>query len=906
MADRRELLNLCIQGIVAVAEGDNVRDEAKRDKIIGEWVDRFPILFHAEPLSESEKEKIANGVKARLDVTIYTGSAMFDDYTPWFEEKKSKLDMKYWERYFELKMKGLSPGVCRELDNISDKVVDYLGDPEKDSSFQRRGLVVGDVQSGKTNSFIGVACKATDAGYKVILVLTGMAESLRSQTQTRIDEGLVGSNSSTKEPIGVGLINNTIGAVTLTETTTDFNGMIRRTQIPITDNGPPIVLVVKKNSKILENLYDWFNTSQNLKRGQTINSSLLMIDDEADNASINTKDSKSTDSKEVTKINYRIRKILSLFRKASYVGYTATPYANIFIDPESEHPELALDLYPRNFIQRLPSPSNYIGPRGMFLEDKYSYMLRTIPQKDSHSIESAIKRRGAFDKMPATLEKAIACFFLTCSIRDINGQGDSPMSMMIHISHLNDVQDSTYYSIGDRVEGMKDDIDLNYCLPDSESQLNPTMKMLYEVWEEEYKDQPGIKINEWEIIKSSLSKSIRRIERKIINSRNEKRIDYLNNPNMRVIVIGGNSLSRGLTLEGLTISYFYRHTNTYDTLLQMCRWFGYREDYKALCRVWMSSENEKRLRYVTEYTERLKDDIDIMSDEGKTPMEYGLRIQHGIKGLYITAHNKMRDASDYVEFDIVGDVIDTPYVIIEPTEVKKTHQKLRELYSRLEQSVGKPTYSEYNNLLWAGVSRADILWFMDNVPVSSRNILYERETMKAFISENDLNEWDVAVVNKPKANGDKFEVAGYEITPPVRKSYSFKKERQEVIQMGNRNLISPADCKEGISAARASEIEKEYIAHMKSENKDVNSVPGDAYMNTARRPLLLIYYLDIFGKIPENNDEEKMLADLEGKPPVGFALGFPHDGKAETRKYSKYKVNKVYQKLKREQEEEEY
>ena len=249
------------------------------------------------------------------------------------------------------------------------------------NSFLYRGLCIGDVQSGKTSTYIGLINKAADAHYRVIILLTGTIEKLRRQTQQRIDEGFIGLDSyaftleKDNVQVGVGAIDPNTSGWAVTSTTSDFNAATAKKIVGQLNNiSAPVILVLKKNKSVLEKLERWLRFYNANKTTKKIDLPMLLIDDEADNASVNTKK-----DDEVTAINKGIRKLLVLFEKANYVGFTATPYANIFIDPDTEKEMLDHDLFPRDFIYALEAPSNYIGARSIFGENApYAYMLLSL------------------------------------------------------------------------------------------------------------------------------------------------------------------------------------------------------------------------------------------------------------------------------------------------------------------------------------------------------------------------------------------------------------------------------------------------------------------------------------------------------------------------------------------------
>ena len=304
-----------------------------------------------------------------------------DDHVPWINRRRDEINWKFWERYRSFLIRERLPQqAINSRDRITDRILDLLGDPAGDRPFNRRGMVVGDVQAGKTGNYTGLICKATDAGYKVIIILTGLNNNLRSQTQIRMDEGFIGKISvpigeEGSRLIGTGRIDPSAIVDWATNRTEkgDFNWKTM-SQFGVHPGGRPLLLVVKKNVSVLKGVLEWIRLTANTHkdgRPRFAGMPLLVIDDEADNASVDTRpltfvDGVADADHQPTAINSRIRQILGSFDQASYVGYTATPFANIFIHPDAETGKNFQDLFPRDFIINMPTPDNYVGASRIF------------------------------------------------------------------------------------------------------------------------------------------------------------------------------------------------------------------------------------------------------------------------------------------------------------------------------------------------------------------------------------------------------------------------------------------------------------------------------------------------------------------------------------------------------------
>ncbi len=447
-------------GISILAQSKDLTEEEIDNYTYNKLKYIIPILYNGETISDEELKQVNNRIKNRIVHKIYnTNSKLIGhDYETWFKKRKNHLDMKYWNRYklYLEKEKHFNSRITDNIDDVVDEILDLVGDPMVERQFQRRGLIIGDVQSGKTSNFIGLMCKACDAGYKLIVVLAGTSDVLRKQTQSRVDEGLIGVDSDNrllkKEDsvrIGAALYGDSdFAPVCVTSISKDFNKQIANSMgLKLNQTKDAIVFVVKKNVSVLNNLNSWIKSLNQTNENGVIDSSLLVIDDEADYASINT----NSEDKDPTKTNEKISELLAMFKKTSYVGFTATPYANVFIDPTiDEIHDGKVPLFPKDYIYCLDAPTNYIGARNLFNDDISvdSYLNNTIetiessddPDDDYEAIYHILplkhKKEADFDEVPLSLKKAIQEFFIANAIRDLRGDEKSHRSMLINISRF--------------------------------------------------------------------------------------------------------------------------------------------------------------------------------------------------------------------------------------------------------------------------------------------------------------------------------------------------------------------------------------------------------------------------------------------------------------------------------------
>ena len=829
------------------------------------------------------------------------------------------------------------------LDELSSKtlnpIMNHAGNPKLDS-FDKRGLVIGDVQSGKTLNFIGLINKAFDAGYKLAIVLTGTIEALRQQTQKRIDYGVVGFNSDVQTDatvsafIGVGekKYNPTQSRFTTALTTreTDFNGpYATKICISLNEIATPVILVVKKQVSTLKKIYEWLGKQHSLieKKPQsewknpdkeeykTIKQTdfpLFVIDDEADYASINTKD----DENNPTFTNAWIRKILGLFKKQTYIGFTATPFANIFINHETDVEEYGKDLFPKDFIVNIEPPKSYIGANEIFLEDG-KYQNSIIYEDICPEVKSSKSRYYTpFKAVPDSMKKALYDYFISNVIRDLRGDTKAHRAMLINISMTID----NHFIICEKVTALVEKILQDYYL---HCKVPPYTSKFIEETKQEFEKEYSHCGYDWEDILKRLpdsniapSKSAaNRIQVLIVNSAN-KMIDYedYKETGARLILIGGFSLSRGLTLEGLCVSYFSRNSKTFDTLFQMGRWFGYRPNYEDLFRVYMPEELVGWYKGICSSMEELKDDVRRMRDAGKKPIEFGLRVKNDVATLKITAKNKMLYAEDGFKTVIgYGSVIPTPDIYCSPKINQENLQSIENLLKTDMDTYGLKIETDEvsKNKIIHDVSLETILQIINTTDFPEANDFYNKQSLIEFLKNPDfldkMQKWDVVFAEgrKTESNKDKvFKFLGEDIYLTGRQ---FDKRSKAVdylrIQGSIEQLHNPRDTRAGLDKDIYDSIVEEEKQYFESDPKNKTKtwsesrIPSVKYLIKDRKPMLLIYVIDL--KIIKNENEaisEEVYKDFEEAKvhPVGIALGIPRLTDVLTAK-TLYKVNTVAQ-----------
>ena len=842
-------------------------------------------------LSPEEIKSVASELKSEFSIKLDKGVLIEEKgHEKWFLSKKASLDMKYWERYkkYLISDKGFATKVVNTMDDVLDTLTDLLGDPERDIAYNRRGLIIGDVQSGKTANYTGLICKAVDSGYKVIVLLTGTIEKLRQQTQQRIDEGFVGSGSDAmmrqKEKeliIGAGKYDPSIRPMVLTSTTDDFKQKnATNLNFDLRNINGPVIFVIKKNSAVLKRLNKWLKTF-NQNGTKPIDHSLLVIDDESDNASVNTK----ADPEETpTAINGQIRELLNMFTKSSYVGFTATPFANIFIDPESYNEMVAEDLFPKDYIYSLNAPSNYTGARNIFGESgEASYMLETIieDENDPDSIANILPLRHKqsifIQRLPKDLKTAINAFIIANTVEDLSGLSNNHRSMLINVSRFTRIQDDVASLVNEYLKEIQAAC-RNYCMLPVGSALNSDyIRALKDTYENIY---PDISI-EWELIQKQLYASCASIIVQTFNRNAGQNVNYDDyKDGLRVIAVGGMSLSRGLTLEGLVISYFYRNSKMYDTLMQMGRWFGYRKGYEKLCRIWMSAESIEWYRHISEATDELREEVKRYEDSNLTPKDFGLRVRSDITALLVTARNKMRSTeSRECIISLSGTCIETPEIY----SSKEKNENNKKAIDRFVNELAHNGFIAGNQKtpVIKNAPQEKVIEFLEEIDVSPKNESFNLGTIIQFIRDYkgvELDYWDIAFPTGQSKAPCSF---GNEISInyPVR-SYSLDNSDRIIKMSGSKRRLGR------VSDGRLG-LDKEKIDLVVSRVEKGKTPSQKAFFqNIERNPLLTIYAVEL------KNGEKKDTTPYDGRTVYGFGIGIPSLSDQET-KYARYVLNKI-------------
>jgi len=886
-----------------------------------------------------DREKLIAELEHRF--TVFTAQHQTlgsnDDHLAWLPTKLGTIEWRYWDRYKLFLEDRVAPSAIESIDDVTTDVLSRLEDTERPGDWDRRGLVSGNIQSGKTANYCGLIAKAADAGYKVIIVLAGMHNSLRSQTQIRLDEGFLGfmseprtgSGQQTFKTTGVGLIDGSIRANTGTNRTEqgDFSSPVAN-QFGIHPGGLPLVFVIKKNVKVLENLLAWLRAcadgvDEQTNRRFVRRVPVLVIDDEADLASVDTRaqafdeNGNPDPDHNPTRINELIRRVLRSFERVAYVGYTATPFANIFIHDKGATPQSGDDLFPRSFIVNLPAPDNYMGPARVFgisadeeagleeipglplirpvadhaasdaLDEQSGWMPPKLVDKTEHVPIFEGKKR-----VPGSLREAILAFILATTVRKIRECAPAHNSMLVHVVRYTKVQKL----VGEQVETELKEI--RQRLQNGDGERRPTILDEFQsLWESDFVptnlectsvagEVASPPLPAWEEVARKLWEVAATVSVKLINGSAKDALEYEEHKatGLNVIAVGGDKLSRGLTLEGLTVSYFLRASRMYDTLMQMGRWFGYRDCYLDVCRLYTTTELIDWFAHIAAAGEELQLEFQHMVNVGGTPKDYGLKVRsHPL--LLVTSSVKMRHGTE-LKIAFSGNVSET---IIFDRNVNWLGRNFVATEGWLS-SLGSPTRgSKKGGYTWSNVGVDQVLQFLNSYTSHEDARRADTTLLRRYISAQQVNQelvsWTIHLASSGAIDAKANKVAGLDVGMIQRGPFP-KVQRDDRYTI--RRLVSPADELVDLDEDQRRQALEDTITNWETakEPKKANppKSPGGPEVRAVREEtngLLIIYPLDPL---------TAGISDL-GKPIVGIAISFPE---SETARQISYIVDNVF------------
>ena len=873
---------------VLVANDQNRTGESIRERI--DQTRAIPIF---EDVSDEQCEQLARELEERIGISMGFGAVVTSkDFKPWLEDAKANelFEPYYWDRYKKLLQDKRLPGdVITSTDEVTDRILGRMGNPRDEKAWDRKGMVVGHVQSGKTANYTGLVCKAADAGYRLIVVIAGIHNNLRNQTQARIDEGFIGRDTGRLEQrdtrdkpkiIGVGRYDARKAPVSLTTTLRDFNKATATTNTSqIGSYAVPVVLVIKKNYRTLSNLIDWLKEHSAREGTEMVDQPMLLIDDEADNASINIQYGRD----EISRINGQIRDLLGMFQRSCYVGYTATPFANIFIDPDTDEDVENEDLFPRHFIIGLDAPSNYFGARKVFIdglpdeEDERPEYLRFIEDNGDllpvkHKIDHPIT------ELPESMKEALRAFLIARALRNARGQKGQHASMLVNASRFTGIQNTLKLRLHETLKVYENALRVNGSRSDAIN-ASPEIAELHETWEAEYSS-----VSAWDEVVTNLLGVAASAQVIAVNSSSPGSLDYENSGDtgLTVIAVGGFSLSRGLTLEGLTVSYFLRNSMMYDTLMQMGRWFGYRTNYEDLCRIWMPEEAASWYAHIGEATDELLRELKRMEQHNATPEEFGLAVRSHPSALMVTARNKMGSGEKHVLVGLSNNFIETTKL----GNDENVRRRNREAQSRLLEALRDTGKNEETALRVSGGYlvkdvRVDLIdSFLRDFDNVRDSILTDTRPVRQYIrdrSEAELAKWDLLVVSTGRGPEEAISIDGWNIRPVQRRVGPDALADQCILAISGKKarLASRGIEKAGLSQTQIDRAEAEF--NESSQGKTKANYPDSIYRDVRERPLFILFNIRIT-KEGLSKDQAKLLPK---EPVVGWGISFPRSKNAD-------------------------
>lgn len=740
-------------------------------------------------LTEQEKNEIEERVlqvinyKKSYDGALLVPISVVTDpreheewYDEWLIKNNNETDSYYWKRLEDYLSSVLADKygpekagvIVKSIDEATYGIIKKLSNPQR-KKFNYKGLVVGYVQSGKTANFSALIAKAADAGYKFIVVLGGIHNILRLQTQIRLDKELTGMNDRgvpdifIKEPADRKRWNRLSSAGL--ENDGEFSAAILDPFSSICKRSTPTIAVIKKNVKVMERLIKYIEKSDLDCRKYM---PLLIIDDEADQASIDT-NAKDPDT-EPSETNKKIRKLLGMFPKKAYVGYTATPFANVLIDMKSEKDTLGYDLYPRNFIVSLPEPQGYFGTSTIFRGTLSDSFVTEIEDERNELV---------YGKLTESLMQAVDEFIICCAVRNIRADRSKPMSMLIHVSQKIDQM----ATVRDIVEKYYDGLRARYADHDGKIAMrNEYLRIWkdFEIKAERINKELKLKnrLPDYKSIWNEIENVLPVIGILELNSISEDKLDYTTGEEIKVIAIGGNQLSRGLTLEGLMTSYYLRLSRQYDTLLQMARWFGYRMGYEDLTRVHTTDTLWDNFEHLALVEEEMRSEIYRYEEENRTPAELAIAIKDH-RRLSVTAPNKM-GAAKTKQVSFSESINQTIWYPLDRAEILRSNYNLGESFIRAISRDHKFKTAGSNYLArgvpgdWVLKEFLNKYIFTDRKEIGGAGL--DSDGMLSYIfrrlnNENpELSKWNVALVSNVKPTGDNktIKYGGLSVNPIQR------------------------------------------------------------------------------------------------------------------------------------------
>ena len=816
-----------------------------------------------------------------------------------------------WRAYRESLRGTMTDAAIQHVEQSSLWILNQLA---RDTG-TRRGLVMGSVQSGKTANMVGLVSMAADYDWNFMIILSGSIDNLRRQTRDRFKRDLKNTDSVQWHVLDYGCDSDHLY---------DFYS---EKQIAVSDlklnalgnkeRAEKYVMVCLKQSSRLTQLIKWLHSNQSIAAKLR----LIVIDDEADQASINTKlmenavDEEPENDVERTKINKSIVELVSNcvpggvksgnpLQSINYISYTATPYANILNERIDGY-----SLYPSDFIFSLPEPKAYFGEKVIFgsHSDKATYpglnIIRLIDDAELSLLNNTKKQTKI---MPDGLKMALKWFFCAAAVMRLQSKKRS-ISMLIHTSPRVKIHLTEYKLVLDWLRTVDKDEFIDECqaLYEEEVQEFTKQDLLSAYSDYDFKDELPDELPSFDRISSDIRNMLSKITHIALddgedfeytengihlcvdNCTAQRYADY--DTYMRVaypdqetlskmskspvfIVFGGNTLSRGLTIEGLVCTYFARKVTQADTLMQMARWFGYRKGYELLQRIWMSKESKEHFELLQWIDEDLKKEFNDFVKTKKSPREFGPKVlnSQSVSKLKITAKNRMQAAVETGR-GFSGDAFETTK--FRESDLAGNIMAVEKLIGEIDSS---PVYSEHSasSLVWRNVASGIVDRFLNTYQH------YDDKQERIFEILNNANQegrylnWNIVLIN-----GDSNTANG---TWSPFKGFSLSKSRRTKLigepDIDIDRLRSSKDALCDIAVSTLFDWKLDLYNEVNDSGSAISECRGKLGLDDT--PLLLLYRID--------KDSTRIGGKANGKPRedihtandiVAYAIILSGDGK---------------------------
>jgi hypothetical protein len=665
--------------------------------------------------------------------------------------------------------------------------------------------------------------------------------------------------------------------------TSDFNLIDNPNYFLNPDRDSHILMVVKKNGTILRRLINWLKQASPSILNRC---PVLIIDDEADEASINTAPNQASgdpDTYRRTAINQRLIELLAMLPKAAYIGYTATPFASVLVDPRSK-----TDLYPRHFIAALPKPEGHFGTERIFGRERLLIdetdeefvgldMVRSVPQEELPMLQPTSRNREDFYfELTPSLRCAVNYFWMAAAARWVRGQWNEHSTMLIHTTQYTDIHDMTRQ----RVEFYRAEVMSAF----SGSSRDHLLQQWREQWDNEQQRLPRDQFTEQAVSFDDLAAYLEAVVAHthvvVDNYRSDNRLNYEDGARLQ-IAIGGNTLSRGLTLEGLLVSFFVRAANSYDTLLQMGRWFGYRPNYADLPRIWMTEELRDYFYDLATIEAEIRQDIERYAQLGMTPEQFGVRIRTH-PALAITARAKMQHA---VQTRIAYDDNNVQTVLFKHRDSEWLRANLRAAHNFVGriQRLGFSVVYRSGHQMFYGVPVSVIIDFLNEYQFHEMGREVSARALKDYIrSQNKLGvlqQWNVVLrgmTAKEQSRHGTLNLGGLDVPLLVRTRRSTPTEYANI-----GVLMSDGDTGADIPIDRSA-----YKGRKAHEIRELRQ----QYSETQNRGMLILYLIAKDSQPGKNSTKTKRALEAADHL-VGLGLVFPPAPPGSTAQVEYVEVN---------------